>query len=187
VGQSKVAKSRPFLPAVLCLLTVAAVGVPLFPLWGAIGFRDGVGGMAERTGTATIQSCDTSSYGLIYRCEAAVVWPERYKPSPPPVREVVRANHALSGEVKVEERTTGRSRYRTTVVPVEHPRDVSLGAVLLMVLLGAVIIGPGGIVFWQAHKRLRKPLPETPPESTELRSAQVSRDKVRRRRRKTNR
>ncbi|ALG12197.1 hypothetical protein [Kibdelosporangium phytohabitans] len=33
------------------LLTVAIAGFPLFPLWGAIGFRDGISGMTVRTGT----------------------------------------------------------------------------------------------------------------------------------------
>ncbi|MBE1463728.1 hypothetical protein H4W33_002740 [Kibdelosporangium phytohabitans] len=62
-----------------------------------------------------------------------------------------------------------------------------MGAVLLQILLVAVIIGPGAVVCWQAEKRLRKPLPETPSENADLRAAQVSRDKARRRRRKNNR
>lgn len=190
MGESNVAKPRKFLPLALALVTMVAVGAPTAPLLMGLDFRDGTGmnSKVRRQGTATITSCDTTYYGLVYKCSATVRWSEGYESSPPPVAETVLSSEELRGEVKVQRRVEERSRRRDVVhvVPAGHPFGTTAGGFLLPLWLLLITV-PTGIVLWQGYKRLRKPLPETPPESTELRAAQVSRDKARRRRRKTNR
>nr|WP_042184015.1 hypothetical protein [Kibdelosporangium sp. MJ126-NF4] len=189
MGQSKVGKPRYSLAIFIGFIVFVLVGAPLTPLVLGLEFRNGTGtaGKVRKHGAAQISSCDTRFYGLVYKCDATVRWSEG---ALDPVREVVYAAQELRGEHNVQERVTPSQtrggRTSVDVVPVGYPWGTTAGGFILPAasLLDGLVAAAAA---WWAAARLRKPPLEAPPENADLRATQVSRDKVRRRRRKNNR
>ena len=150
---------------------LAALGI--FLAWAAVygalvfavlGYLERFGSDRDQitvSGTAHIESCESSWYGAPYTCRATVVFNDRYvQGSTWTEQTTVSAQRPLSGEVAVERRRSpgrGSSDHKGRVYEVGYP----VQSYTIWVGVGAFILFVVSLVV--PRKIIKKVLPAPPP------------------------